>query len=473
MGLDSFEADYLIIGSGAVGMGFADVLFHETDHTMIVVDRHHAPGGHWNDAYPFLRLHQPSATYGVNSRALGDDTPDPTALNLGMCERASSAEILYYYEQLMCEFVASGRLRYFPMCEYVGDFDERHRLISLMSGKKAELHVRDKVVDTSYLNIAVPSAEPPKYLVAAAVNCVPPNDLPRVKRPPAGYVVIGAGKTGMDVCLWLLDNQVSPDDICWIMPRDPWLQNRANLQPGEESFARTFGAFAIQAEVAANAETIDDLFVRLEATGQLLRLDTDVSPTMYHGAIVSLAELGVLRRIKNVVRMGRILSIERGRILLEHGSVESDPERLYVDCSARGVERRPAIPVFAGRKITPQMVRALQPTFSSALIAHVEVSIDGEAEKNEICTPIPMSDAPGDWLSMMLMNLANQGRWRRDARLMDWIVHSRLDRFSGLARKVLPSDTEKLALLRGYGHAASSAVPNLKRLIATVPAARR
>jgi hypothetical protein len=453
-------------------MAFADVLFHETEHSMIVVDRHHAPGGHWNDAYPFLQLHQPSATYGVNSRDLGDNARDATALNLGMCERASSATVLSYYEQLMRGFVASGRLRYFPMCEYAGDFDKRHLLTSLTSGKKTEPRVRDKVVDTSYLNTAVPSAQPPKYLVAAGVNCVPPNDLPRVKRPPTGYVVIGAGKTGIDACLWLLDNQVSPDAICWIMPRDPWLQNRENLQPGDEFFERTFGAFAIEAEVAATAETIDDLFVGLEASGQLLRLNTDVTPTMYHGAIVSLAELGVLRQIRNVVRMGHIRGIEHARILLEHGSVESDPERLYVDCSARGVERRPAIPVFAGRKITPQMVRALQPTFSSALIAHVEVSIESDAEKNEICTPIPMSDAPVDWLGMMLMNLANQDRWRRDARLMDWIVHSRLDRFSGLARNVVPGDTEKLALLHRYGHAASSAVPNLTRLISTEAAER-
>ncbi|MEW1821579.1 NAD(P)-binding protein [Arthrobacter sp. NPDC080031] len=61
----AIEADYLVVGSGAAGMAFADVLLHETDHTMVTVDRHHAPGGHWNDAYPFVRLHQPSATYGV------------------------------------------------------------------------------------------------------------------------------------------------------------------------------------------------------------------------------------------------------------------------------------------------------------------------------------------------------------------------------------------------------------------------
>jgi hypothetical protein len=238
------------------------------------------------------------------------------------------------------------------------------------------------------------------------------------------------------------------------------------MQPGEEFFERSFGAFALQAEIAAGAETIEDLFVRLEAAEQLLRLDPSVTPTMYHGAIVSLAELQALRQITNIVRMGRIQRIERGQILLERGVVESSPDRLFVDCSARGVERRPAIPIFAGRKITPQMVRALQPTFSGAFIAHVEASIDGEANKNDLCTPIPMSDAPQDWLSMMLMNLANQDRWRHDPQLKDWITHSRLDLFSGLARKVSPADTDKVALLQRYGHAAASAPPNIQRLIA-------
>ena len=32
---------------------------------ILVVDRRAKPGGHWNDAYDFVRLHQPSLYYGV------------------------------------------------------------------------------------------------------------------------------------------------------------------------------------------------------------------------------------------------------------------------------------------------------------------------------------------------------------------------------------------------------------------------
>ena len=64
------SSDYLIVGTGAVGMAFADVLLSETDATITMVDRYPAPGGHWNVAYPFVTLHQPSAFYGVSSKEL-------------------------------------------------------------------------------------------------------------------------------------------------------------------------------------------------------------------------------------------------------------------------------------------------------------------------------------------------------------------------------------------------------------------
>ncbi|CAN5388644.1 hypothetical protein BH11ACT6_BH11ACT6_47970 [soil metagenome] len=74
------ETDYLVIGAGATAMAFVDTLISETSADVVMIDRHHAPGGHWNTAYPFVRLHQPSAYYGVNSRALGSDTKDSGGL---------------------------------------------------------------------------------------------------------------------------------------------------------------------------------------------------------------------------------------------------------------------------------------------------------------------------------------------------------------------------------------------------------
>lgn len=64
-------------------MAFTDTLLAESDADVVLVDRRHQPGGHWLDAYPFVRLHQPSAYYGVNSMMLGNDRIDDSGENAG------------------------------------------------------------------------------------------------------------------------------------------------------------------------------------------------------------------------------------------------------------------------------------------------------------------------------------------------------------------------------------------------------
>ena len=45
--MDDLRTDYLIVGAGAVGLAFADVLLTETDADIVIVDHRHKPGGHW------------------------------------------------------------------------------------------------------------------------------------------------------------------------------------------------------------------------------------------------------------------------------------------------------------------------------------------------------------------------------------------------------------------------------------------
>ena len=116
------SAAYLVIGSGAMGMAFTDSILTETDATVIIVDRHHRPGGHWNDSYPYVRLHQPSSFYGVNSKALGSGVKDKTGWNAGLYELASGAEVCAYFDQVMQQhFLPSGRVQYFSSCEFGGN----------------------------------------------------------------------------------------------------------------------------------------------------------------------------------------------------------------------------------------------------------------------------------------------------------------------------------------------------------------
>src|SRR5260370_34012961 len=91
------DTDYLVVGAGASGLAFADTLLAEADVAVTLVDRREAPGGHWRDAYPFVRLHTPSAFYGVSSSALRQDRIAHTGEEAGFYERGTAEEVREYF----------------------------------------------------------------------------------------------------------------------------------------------------------------------------------------------------------------------------------------------------------------------------------------------------------------------------------------------------------------------------------------
>lgn len=462
----SIDTDYLVVGAGASAMGFVDTLLDESDSDVVIVDRHAQPGGHWNDVYPFVRLHQPSTFYGVNSRALGDGTIDATGLNKGLRALASGAEVLHHFDQVMRQrFLPSGRVRYFPLAEYSGKESGAHHITSLLSEKRKVVNVRRKLVNATLVNTAVPSTSPPRYHLADGVECIPPNGLTKIRHAYPQYVVVGAGKTGMDACTWLLQNDVPSSCIHWIRPRDAWLLDRANIQPDPAFFMQFIGSLKAQFEAMAAASSIPDLFERLEEAGQLLRIDKSVAPTMYHCATVSQAELAELRRIHNVVRLGHVKAIEQGRIDLENGSVSIDPHALIIDCSAYGVSSFPDLPVFEKDRINILMVRTCQPAFSAAMIGFVESHFIDEAQKNALCRVVPMPMVPADWLRMWAVFLNNRQQWGKHENLMNWISRSRLDGISAIVGSIRDGETEKQALLQQYRKSIGPGAENLLKLL--------
>jgi cation diffusion facilitator CzcD-associated flavoprotein CzcO len=87
------DADYLVVGAGAAGMAFTDALIDHADVRVALVDRRHGVGGHWLEAYPFVRLHQASAFYGVASTLLGGGSIQQHGPEAGLQERATKSEI--------------------------------------------------------------------------------------------------------------------------------------------------------------------------------------------------------------------------------------------------------------------------------------------------------------------------------------------------------------------------------------------
>lgn len=422
----TFETDYVIIGAGAMGMAFADELVGNCDAEVTIVDRGHQPGGHWNTAYPFVRLHQPSACYGVNSTPLGRDRIDLSGWNAGLYELASGGEVTAYFTDVMRQvLLPTGRVRYLPMTEYLGD----GRIRSRVNGAEQQIRARRRIVDATYMNVQVPSMRPSPWPVAERERCVPLNALAQLTEPADHYTVIGAGKTGIDACLWLLGNGVDPDAIRWIMPRDAWLLDRAILQPGAQFRARAETAFGGQARAIASATSIPDLFDRLVECGQLLRFDPAVWPTMYRCATVTQAELAEVRRIRAVVRLGHVRRIDAGTLVLDGGELPIAPNTLHIDCAADALARRPPVPVFAPGRMTLQSVRTCQQVFSAAFLAKVETTFDDDDLKNALSTPVPHPDSGIDWLRTVLAMGRNELRWAAQPELYTWLNRSRLQIF--------------------------------------------
>jgi hypothetical protein len=461
MAAGTMDTDFLVVGAGAMGMAFADALLDESDARILMVDQQHRPGGHWNDAYSFVRLHQPSAFYGVDSRPLGSGSKDRVGLNRGLYEMASGPEVLDYFDRVMNQrLLASGRVRYFPKSRHVGSDGDAQVFTSLLDGREQRVRVRRKVVHATHTGTEVPSTRPPAYGVARGVRCVPPNALQRIDAPHPRYTVVGSGKTGIDACLWLLQNGTDPARIRWIMPNDAWFMDRANVQPGEENLPRFFECMAQQFECIAQAESPHDLFDRLEATGQLLRLDPEVRPSKYRCATVSQDELRELRRIRNVVRLGRVRRIEATRLVLEYGVLDSLDGELYIDCSACAIPSRPGVPVFEGEHaIHLQLVRSCAPSFSAALIAAVECRVNGTDEKNAMCKVVPLPCEDTSWLTMWATTLANRRRWAGHEGLSQWLAQSRLD-YGAKTRGDAPP-----ALMERYKRALQAAAPRLPELV--------
>ena len=408
------EADYLVVGAGATGMAFTDALIDHADVRVALVDRRPGVGGHWLGAYPFVRLHQSSTFYGVASTVLGGGRIQQHGPEAGLHERADQSTIRAYYDDVLADrLLASGRVELFAGCEYEGE----RTFVSIDSGQRFEVPQRCRIVDARYLAPEIPAEVPPRFGVGDGARVVPVNDLVLTQDEPSEYVVVGSGKTATDACVWLLARGVDPDAICWVRPRDPWMLNRALIQPDPAVY---LGMVADLMRAAADAPSLPDLFVRLEDAGIMLRVDPSVTPTMAKAPTLGTWELEQLRTIENVVRRGHIDTVSRGRIQLADGSVAVADDALVVNCAADGLRTRPLVPIWGPEAITVQPIRAGFPCFGAALAGYVEATRDDDGEKNRLCPPSSFGNSLEDWARMNVLGTQNSTSFGSEPDIKQW-----------------------------------------------------
>lgn len=125
-------------------------------------------------------------------------------------------------------FLPTGRVSFHPVSELEGEPGSgSYAIRSLLSGATQTVQVRKRLVDATMTHTSIPLTHTRKFTVADGVTCVPPNDLARLAPGWKHFTVLGAGKTAIDSVSWLLDNGAPPSNITWVLPRDPWLFNRA------------------------------------------------------------------------------------------------------------------------------------------------------------------------------------------------------------------------------------------------------
>jgi hypothetical protein len=350
------------------------------------------------------------------------------------------------------------------MCDYAGEKRGEHLFVSRLTGDETRVRVRRRVVDATYLETPIPATHVPSFDIDPGARFIPVNDLVTVSEPARGYTVIGAGKTAMDACYWLIDNGVDPAAIRWIRPRDAWVNDRAAIQP-----LRLVAGFvqwlAAMNEASATASTIDDLYRRMESAGALVRLDPDVEPAFYRAAILSESEREVLRGIEQVVRLGRVRNIGATSIELDEGSIPTKPGHVHVDCTAAGLSCGPNRAVFEPHRITPQWLQNGIAPFNAALVGWVEANRDDDRARNALCVPNGFAPEAG------ARNLARQwartqraiARWSSEPDLGQWLSTCRLSPFGNAAEHLAGPAMD--AVMRMLQHRAA-AIENLDRLLA-------
>jgi len=477
--MTELATDYLIVGAGAVGLAFADTLMDEDpDCHITIVDKHATPGGHWNDAYPFVALHQPSSTYGVNSMELCPDRVDTHGHNKGMYPLAKHPEILAYYGKLMGErMLPSGRIAYFPLTEYRGCTDNTHQLRGILSGAEASVTVRRKLVDATYFRTSVPSTHTPEFAIATGTRFTVPSELPGLWKHaddlPEHFIVLGGGKTAMDTAVWLLEAGVAPERIGWVRPRDSWMFNRRFLQPAHVAIEGLVEFQLALVECAAASDSGDEMLLKLEERGIFLRLDRSVAPKMMHYAVISEAEVEMLQAITQVYRQGRVTRIEPGAMHFRYETVALPQTSVFIDCTATAVPfdaRADVKPFFDGGRITLQLVQTPFVPYSAALAAFLEANFETDAERNALCPPTPLTDNSGTYPYAVMVNLFSNGILSQNEKTNAFNARSRLHPTGPAIAKMIANGDPRLAALAKLGPAIQANMPGVIKLGMTAKA---
>ena len=192
-----------------------DALIDHSEARVALVDRRHSVGGHWLDAYPFVRLHQASSFYGVASTLLGGGRsrsagPRPACTNGRPSPRSAPTTATCWPAGRLGpgRAVRQLRVRRGPP----GRLADLRRRFEVPSGVGSSTRGTSRRTSRRGPRRRSRSRTAPGWSRSTTWSLWP--------RRRSQYVVVGSGKTATDACVWLLSRGVDAGcDLLGAAPR--------------------------------------------------------------------------------------------------------------------------------------------------------------------------------------------------------------------------------------------------------------
>ncbi len=311
--------DYLVVGAGATGLCFIDVMLRYTKKTIILVDKNNEPGGHWSNYYPYVKLHQNPSTYGVESIPLKDD---------------SGKSIKEHFKKALETFTKYPNFTYLFNTEIdLSNIKIPHTIL----------------VDARYLEVKK---------LKNKWNISTPWNLKLINKP---HIVIGGGKTGMDTCIWLIKHKIK---VKWIVSHHAyWLikekiKNLGNIP--NSIFLLKIKKFIINKLNPTFSLSLDNRFY-----------SSSNKPTRYKCAIVNKEEYNIIKNIE-IINNGYVTKKINNTLYFENNESIDFGDVIFVNCIQNGCPIKNTVPIFQKNKIILQPIILCQSCFSATCIAKME-----------------------------------------------------------------------------------------------------
>lgn len=200
--LDGQVFDLVVIGAGISGLNalYAAADYLPKDASVLLLDQKAAPGGMWNTAYDYVRLHQPHPMFTVGDLkwdwskprdylAARDEVQAHLSSSLSAVREKVNLQTGFQHTVASCDEIETDQG---PMAEIVFHPNKNDAAQRTVRAKKA--------VHASGLNYQL--AAPLPLSSQSVVSIIPQNLRATLNRnQDAPVVVVGGGKTGMDTVL--------------------------------------------------------------------------------------------------------------------------------------------------------------------------------------------------------------------------------------------------------------------------------